>query len=140
MGTHGTIKHNTSLQATSTLAALITLRSVPLPPPTAVRPPHRTQNEACCVLKNAAVLRIASEITSIRRTQHGIATSDIVSRAVDGFRAAQLPAYVDGTLVIATHKSVSWLFPYQSLAPWIPPNTQSISQKTSSSQGKNDAH
>jgi len=28
---------------------------VPLPPPTAVRPPHRTENEACCVLKNAAV-------------------------------------------------------------------------------------
>ena len=24
---------------------------VPLPPPTAVRPPHRTENEACCVLK-----------------------------------------------------------------------------------------
>jgi len=28
---------------------------VPLPPPTAVRPPHRTENEACCVWKNAAV-------------------------------------------------------------------------------------
>jgi len=32
------------------------------------------------------------------RTQHGIATSDSVSRAVDSFCAAQLPAYVDGTL------------------------------------------
>ena len=30
---------------------------VPLPPPTAVRPPHRTENEACCVWKNAAVKR-----------------------------------------------------------------------------------
>jgi hypothetical protein len=28
---------------------------VPLPPPTAVRPPHRPENEACCVWKNAAV-------------------------------------------------------------------------------------
>ena len=28
---------------------------VPLPPPTAVRPPHRTENEARCVFKNAAV-------------------------------------------------------------------------------------
>ena len=28
---------------------------VPLPPPTAVRPPHRTENEACCVYLNAAV-------------------------------------------------------------------------------------
>jgi len=28
---------------------------VPLPPPTALRPPHRTENEACCVLKNAVV-------------------------------------------------------------------------------------
>jgi len=28
---------------------------VPLPPPTAVRPPHRTENEANCVWKNAAV-------------------------------------------------------------------------------------
>lgn len=28
---------------------------VPLPPATAVRPPHRTQNEACCVWKTAAV-------------------------------------------------------------------------------------
>jgi len=28
---------------------------VPLPPPTAVRPPHRTENEACCVWRNAAV-------------------------------------------------------------------------------------
>jgi len=28
---------------------------VPLPLPTAVRPPHRTENEACCVWKNAAV-------------------------------------------------------------------------------------
>ena len=31
------------------------LPCVPLPPPTAVRPPHRTENEACCVWKNAAV-------------------------------------------------------------------------------------
>jgi len=28
---------------------------VPLPPPTAVRPPHRTENEACCVYLNAEV-------------------------------------------------------------------------------------
>jgi len=28
---------------------------VPLPPPTAMRPPHRTENEACCIWKNAAV-------------------------------------------------------------------------------------
>ena len=28
---------------------------VALPPPTAVRPPHRTENEACCVYLNAAV-------------------------------------------------------------------------------------
>ena len=28
---------------------------VPLPPPAAVRPLHRTENEACCVWKNAAV-------------------------------------------------------------------------------------
>jgi len=28
---------------------------VPLPPPTAVRPPHRTGNEACYVSLNAAV-------------------------------------------------------------------------------------
>jgi len=28
---------------------------VPLPPPTAVRPPHRPENEARCVWKNAAV-------------------------------------------------------------------------------------
>ena len=28
---------------------------VPLPPPTAVRPPHHTENEARCVWKNAAV-------------------------------------------------------------------------------------
>jgi len=27
---------------------------VTMPPPTAVRPPHRTENEACCVWKNAA--------------------------------------------------------------------------------------
>jgi hypothetical protein len=26
-----------------------------LPPPKAVRTPHRTENEACCVWKNAAV-------------------------------------------------------------------------------------
>jgi len=32
-----------------------TFFGVPLPPPTAVRPPHRTENEACCVWKNAAV-------------------------------------------------------------------------------------
>jgi len=56
------------------------------------------------------LLRIASKITAIRRTQHSIATSDILSRAVDVFRAAQLPAYADGTLVIAAHKSDSWLF------------------------------
>jgi len=28
---------------------------VPLPPPNAVRPPHRPENEAFCVWKNAAV-------------------------------------------------------------------------------------
>ena len=28
---------------------------VPLPPPTAVRPAQRTENEACCVWKDAAV-------------------------------------------------------------------------------------
>jgi hypothetical protein len=28
---------------------------VPLPPPTAERPPHRPENEACCVWKNVAV-------------------------------------------------------------------------------------
>jgi hypothetical protein len=28
---------------------------VPLPPPTAVRPPYRTENEGCCVWKNAMV-------------------------------------------------------------------------------------
>jgi len=30
---------------------------VPLPPPTSVRPPHRTENEACCVWTTAAVTR-----------------------------------------------------------------------------------
>jgi len=34
---------------------------VPLPPPTALRPPHRTENEACCVWKNVAV-----ELPSVR--------------------------------------------------------------------------
>jgi len=28
---------------------------VPLPSPTTVRSPHRTENEACCIWKNAAV-------------------------------------------------------------------------------------
>jgi len=28
---------------------------IPLPPPTAVRPPHPTENEACCIYLNAAV-------------------------------------------------------------------------------------
>ena len=32
---------------------------VPLPPPTAVRPPHHTENEACCVWKNAAVKQLS---------------------------------------------------------------------------------
>jgi len=32
---------------------------VPLPPPTAVRSPHRTENEACCVWKNAAVKELS---------------------------------------------------------------------------------
>jgi hypothetical protein len=48
------------------------------------------------------LLRIASKITSMKMiaTQHSnsIATSDSVSRVVDGFRAAELLAYVDGIL------------------------------------------
>jgi hypothetical protein len=28
---------------------------VPLPPPTVVQPPHHTENEVCCIWKNAAV-------------------------------------------------------------------------------------
>jgi len=36
-------------------AKQVTFTRVPLPPPTAVQPPHRTENEARCVWKNAAV-------------------------------------------------------------------------------------
>jgi len=48
------------------------------------------------------LLRIASKIPSIKKiaTQHskGVVTSDSLSRAVDGYRATQLPAYVDRIL------------------------------------------
>jgi hypothetical protein len=48
------------------------------------------------------LLRIASKTTSGQQIAtpryNSIATNDSVSSAVDGFRAAQLSAYVDGTL------------------------------------------